>query len=303
MLPKFRLHEKLTESDIINMNIDLYLDKVIDPKSIIHSTYKNLYETFCGEIPEDFVEKFKLNPYRDFILENLNTHDSGMLIEKIRKLFGFNVEDCSDIRDSEKRYIKLFISSETMSPKEVDDFFDTERFKNFANFFGYFISSHYDMTGGAIIYMEPIYADDANDKVYGESDGCSYGRIYHVTTKENAEKILNSGFRISSPEDKRKEDSVYRYYPKRVYFLAIPPKNIKIEERPEIVNAVNLYFSEKQKNKGYCILQADVRGLGIDFYKDSVAEGDYNFLDVENDAVYTYCNIPKERVKLVYSSK
>ena len=95
MLPKFRLHEKLTESDIINMNIDLYLDKVIDPKSIIHSTYKNLYETFCGEIPEDFVEKFKLNPYRDFILENLNTHDSGMLIEKIRKLFGFNVEDCT----------------------------------------------------------------------------------------------------------------------------------------------------------------------------------------------------------------
>lgn len=303
MLPKFRTKDKITESDIVMMDIKDYMGFVIDPKSVIRTAYRNLNEVFGGNIPERFMNRFKLNPYSDCILENLNTHDSDMLIRKIRETFGFNVDEYSDIREGGKRFMKLFLYSDRMDSTEIDSFIEGEKFRNLVDFFGYSISDHYPIQDGSIVYLEPIYAEDANEKVYGEKEGCSYGRIYHITTKDNVEKILSSGFRVSNPESGRNEDPAYRNYPKRIYFLAIPPMGMNIEERPEIETAVELYFNEKQRKKGYCILQADVRGLNIDFYTDSVSEGDYAEMGMQNDAVYTYCNIPKERVKLVYCSK
>lgn len=303
MLPVFRLHEKLTESEIAKMDIETYLGKVIDPRRVIHLAYRNLNESFDYNIPTEFLEKFKVDPYTDHILENLQTHDSNMLIRKIREVFGLDVEDRSDVKDDEKRYMNLYLYSDKLYPSSIKKIVDSEDFQNLIDFFGYSKSDSYEISTGVIILLEPIYADDANHKVYGDDEDCSHGIIYHITTIGNGRKILKSGFRISNPEDKRKDSSVYRYYPKRTYFLAFPPGNVSIERRQEIINAINLYFSKKEIENGYCILQVDVRGLEIDFYKDSVAQGDYDFIEFENDAVYTYCNIPKERIKIVYTNK
>jgi len=285
-----------SEGEIMSMGINEYFDSIIDPFRYVEGYYGRIDEYYGGNVPVNVVQEFKMNPYKDYILENLQTHDSDLFVSKMIKTFKeYSIRDISTT-SSPKRFVKvLFPCSENDYEREneIYDFLDSDKFLNFISFFGYtksrvsFINSFIKGTGISVI-IEPVYAEDANDLVYKECKGI----LYHVTYGDLAEDILNSGLRIRTG---RRDMSKYRDFPQRIYLLAIPSET-DVVNSDEIKCAVDIYLDDNvAERNGISIFKVDVRNTSLNFYMDSASQDD----DIDY-AVYTYNNIPKESVKLFF---
>lgn len=287
-LPAFRKRPQPTKSEILKMDLSEYFQFIIDPKAFSRAVYENMKEYYGDYLTEDVVNKFKLSPKIDYVLENLNTHDSDTFLRKLKEHFHqFRIMEFRTT-DREKRYIKLTIYDS--EGESAEHFANSKRFVDFCNFFGYTISKVLQGTENCAVKLEPRFAESANDLVYNKC----FGKIYHITSKSNAEKILKSGLRVRSGK--------YRDFPNRIYFVAIPPKKQSIETREEIVDAIDLYIPYAEVLSGFCILKIDIYGTNLNFYMDSVSEDDAKYMDKENVAVYTYNNIPPKFISVAYDS-
>lgn len=80
------------------------------------------------------------------------------------------------------------------------------------DFYGYFITySDFDICS---IYIELTYSENCSDYFYNNCHGIGY----HLTSKNNVEKILNAGLRTRSGIGSNSDG--YRNFPRRIYFCA-----------------------------------------------------------------------------------
>ena len=165
--------------------------------------YKNIYKEslkdYFGEnLPDYIIESTDKYEFKDFILDNLNTHDIHKLQDKIFELFGSQYELGIKYANDKKESFWL-----VSSPLDISK---NEDFKNLVEFFGYYISNiDIEMEENELIeyiYICPKYSKSADKMVYKENDGI----LYHFTTTKFANEILKKGLRCKTPK--------YRNYPK-----------------------------------------------------------------------------------------
>ena len=276
-----------------NISIDEYMSCVIDHKNFIHENYSMLNDYYFYGIPENIISDFKYNPtFNSYVFENLNTHDADKLISALRKRYNnFEIHDVLN-HAGEHRYLILDIIGDGFY-----SIYNSDDFDNVISFYGYSKSKIDYNSYGCRIELEPIYADkeEANDLVYKKCNGI----LYHITTEEGYKKIMKNGFRINGVDTDPKvtRRPKYRDYPNRTYFLAIPGNVKNIIHSSEMEMAIVNYFKgDLYKDKIY-ILKVYVSDMNIDFYRDSVS---ISIDGSESPAVYCYCNIPPQFIKLIY---
>lgn len=221
-----------------------------------------------GDCPEDIIESIINFEHRDFVLENLNTHDWKKVKKFLEKEYDVEVEKENN-NDDKKDGIKIFCKNHDDAIYIIHD----PKFKNCLEFYNYFYS---EIVGnyGNIIKVEPLYSE----KVKISNDLPNHAQAYHITTKENGERILKTGLR---PKGKHK----YRYFPSRVYLILPDKYEDGISLIKETIRLKNI-----DKND-LCILKVDLaRVINYNFYKD-VAMPDRKYY------IYTYGKIPPEDIK------
>lgn len=215
-----------------------------------------------------FGESFVIDDWsRDYILENLNTHDQNLLIKKLEKIKYFN-----KVEFEQKQVIKLVCNKKA----------DEQELNNVLDFYGYYISlKQYDLeTDRYFYFICPKYSKNYTDFIF---DQCK-GVCYHICQTKDVESILKNGLRCRSAK--------YRYFPKRIYVIALPVKEIsKLNTTlKSIVEEIGIDNTSK-----YSVLRIDLgsngnsHGSGPDFYQDDAMENENTF--------FTYTNIPPQYIK------
>lgn len=240
--------------------------------------YESLLDLFNNEIPEEYIEKIKNGEFDDFIIENLKTHNVKKLQDKIKKefenkyIFSFEETLNYDNEGKEKYDKKSFyiIAREQIISKMSKD----EDLENLIKFYGYYISK----TKDDYILVCPLYAESANNLVYKEN----HGILYHFTTSNNDKSILKNGLRC--------KQGAYRKFPERIYLYS---KYNLDDSDTEFINKVTDPF--KRRKYGISIFKINLNKIGKDvsFYTD-------DYMD-EDEAVYTYTNIPSECISKIKS--
>lgn len=238
--------------------------------------YESLLDLFNNDIPEEYIEKIKNGEFNDFIIENLNTHNVKQLQDKIRKefddkyVFGFEETLNYDNEGKEKYNKKSFYIIAT--DKIINKMSKDEDLENLIKFYGYYISKAKD----DYILVCPLYAEHANDLVYKEN----HGILYHFTTSNNDESILKNGLRC--------KQATYRKFPERIYLYS----KYKLDNNDKkFIDKVTDPF--KRRKYGISIFKINLNKIGkdISFYTDDYME--------EDEAVYTYTNIPAECISKI----
>lgn len=222
--------------------------------------YKSVLLDYFGEFDKEvYLEK-------DYILDNLNTHDAEKLKSKILEIAKVEFDDYSS--GSIKSFSVLCTSKE-----DAKSLVENEKFKNLIEFFNYFVLEIQDNR----IFIESLYSEDRSKYVFNDCKGI----CYHITTQERAEKIMRTGLRIKR--------SSYRDFPSRIYLYATPKlsllkdKNIK-DFAYKIVNRL-----KAEREGGIAIIKVNLNKCYNDvmrFYKDASMK--------EDGAVFTYNSIPQE---------
>lgn len=222
--------------------------------------YKNVLLDYFGEFDKE------VSLEKDYILDNLNTHDTEKLKSKISDIAKVEFEEYS--YGSVKSFSVLCASKE-----EALSLVENEKFKNLIEFFNYFVSEVIDNR----IFIEPVYSEDRSNYVFTDCEGI----CYHITTQKRVEKIMRTGLRIKR--------SYYRKFPSRIYLYATP--------KLSLVNDMHIKdFAYKIINKlrakregGIAIIRVNLNKCYNDvmrFYKDTSMK--------EDEAIFTYNNIPVE---------
>lgn len=225
---------------------------IVDVPCRILNIRNKLLEVF-DEVPEGFYE----DPYKDYILENLNTHDKNKLISKLKDLLDIvKVTDMGSGKDS------AFIIDYIPTGYE-------EEARKMIEFFGWYISK--DVANQLTIC--PKYSEDVSDYVIRDC----YGYLYHVCKNEYLDSILKSGLKCKIGKRLPGTNKIlkYREFPERIYCIVAPPK--------EVVHAVIEVCSEisiKDFSK-YAILKFEQCSR---LYHDDCMMSKY--------ACFTYNNIP-----------
>lgn len=233
-----------------------------------HAYWLRKLEDYYGElITEQVYEKFNNNPDKDYILENLQTHDHTLLKQQILKRYSQYIIDIFELSSKPNKEATIVISTYTPIT-----FAGTLNFKNLLEFYGYFIAGYEKQNGCTYIYIEPVYPINYNNYV---NYNC-HGIVYHITEKSNVQSVLKSGLRIRN--SKYKGD--YRNFPARIYLCASP----KFNDFEMLKSVADKVIDGGWKNAA--ILKINVRNAKINFYKDEIMKDDCSF--------FTYHNIPPE---------
>ena len=232
---------------------------------------ESMKDYFGDDVPSCVYEEIESGNYKDFILENLKSHDITLLCKKIWDMFGKDCPTLEFLPINHKNSSFQIVSYEEL---------DVDKLKNLLEFFGYYITTSGEDEDGYYYIVSPTYASDANDLVYNKN----HGKLYHFSTGEYAKEIEKKGLRCKT--------SNYRYFPERIYAYASDKNLNKI---PNIYDKIKDVINPSDEKKyGIYVYRIDLnnkKGKYINFYEDDVMEYD--------DAVYTYNNIPAECLTLV----
>lgn len=228
----------------------------------------SMRDFFEDELPEGFNESLNELNFIDYILESLTTHDINKLKCKLEEEFD-NIE-CRFINDKQQ---SLQILSSTDISKD-------KRLEIIINVFGYYITRSQKIDNQFIIDVCPTYAKNADTVVTK-----NHNKLYHFATGEFANEIETKGLRCKS--------SRYRKYPERIYLYASDKHLDKIPDIEAFIKKVTNPFDRRQY--GVIVYRIDLNKLKtkthINFYTD-------DYMD-EDNAVYTYNNIPPECIKRI----
>lgn len=241
---------------------------------IIRRLYiEDIKEYFNNDIPEYLIEKLNSEDYiYDYILENLKSHNTKQLQNKILNKFLDKYDDIKfqKLTNQKEKYdVKGFV---ILSYNYIKDLCNDEEFNNLIKFYGYYIS---DKTNIHLVVL-PTYPENVSDFVYKKNKGI----LYHFTSGEYVDEILNKGLRIKKAS--------YREYPERIYLYSCGYKKLEdIQNIDKFINKVVNSFNRKKY--GLSIFKIDlnkIKGNNIEFYTDDIMD--------EKEAVFTYNNIPKD---------
>ena len=244
-------------------NLKEYIKDCFEPHNKIAfaiNEYKNVLLEYFGEFDKEVCLE------EDYILDNLNTHDTEKLKSKILEISKVEFEDYSS--DKIKSFSVLCESKE-----DAISLINNEKFKNLIEFFNYFISEVIDNR----IFIEPVYSEDRSKYVFNDCKGI----CYHITTNERAEKIIKTGLRMKR--------SYYREFPSRIYLYATPKLSLVNDAHIKdfVYKIVNKLKAEREG--GIAIIRVNLNKCYNDvmrFYKDTSMK--------EDEAIFTYNNIPAE---------
>lgn len=245
--------------------------KIYDASRHHQECYLNSMMDFFGDdLPEEFKESLINLEYKDYILESLTSHDAELLKNKLYAEFK-DIERIEFLTDKQQ---SIWIISKT-------DLTNDSKFNSMLEIFGYYVTVN--TTNGDLfsIAICPRYAKDAHDIVYKQN----HGKLYHFTAGRYVSEIETKGLRCKK--------SSYRDFPERVYLYASDKRLDKIPDIGEFIKTVVNPFDIKRY--GLTVYRIDMNKLKsktyVNFYTD-------DYMD-EEEAVYTYNNIPAECITKV----
>lgn len=215
---------------------------------------------YFGVLPEGFEE----NPYKDWILEALNTHDRDKLQKALNKEFGINNFKYPFGKEPYKAFQFHYEPTWNIDIEELIHIFD---------FYGWYVSEKSNQTWT----IAPRFTKNMKDYI---QDVCK-DHVYHICLTKDLESILKNGVRIKTGRGSR-EGGFYRAFPKRIYLIAADPHDVG--------KAVKEVMKETGKGvfepEYYSIIRADE--LSGDIYADDFMKSDHAF--------FTYTNIPAKNI-------
>ena len=227
---------------------------------------------FGDDLPNYIIESANNEEYKDFILESLTTHDCNLLKNKIVEMFGNKYELLTLNINNKEQSLTIIVDK---------DITNDEQFNILLQIFGYYITTKSNINDKYFITLCPVYAKDVSQMVYKTN----HGKLYHFTANENADEILRTGLRCKS--------SKYRYFPKRIYLYSSDKPLSKIPNIDKFIKAVTNVFDRKRF--GISVYKIDLNKISknnlLYFYTDDYMN--------EQEAVYTYNNIPPECITKV----
>ena len=271
------------------INIDEYL-RNFTPDQIGRNKYfyEHLLEYYDGNnIPNKYIklyEECRLNSF-DYINENLQTHDYKKLQSQLLKEYDDYIENFKDYEGNES--IKSFyiilknqIDNPLLSVKNVSkNIKEVEKFFNILRFFNYQYSNWKFIDDKYVLYIEPIYSEDASEYF----NKC-HRQAYHFTYKKNVKGILENGLRLKR--------GTYRKFPERIYLWATDKKQDINDENKELLDfARKIFGDDKLLLKDIGIIKVDLYHTNFPVYKDTAMK--------EKEALFIYNSIPAKLCKEV----
>jgi hypothetical protein len=244
---------------------------------------KYITESLCLDYDSD-------NPiyYWDNIYETLiKSHNYKKFVDCFIKFFDENdiyAWPFNSYKEEDTKIIKFFVKDNPLIYK-IKDFVDNKKYNievddmpqeliQLMNFFNYYFSSvrRYKDDVWEIL-VEPKYSKKVTDEVYNKYSGI----LYHVTHKDNVERILKRGLQLKG------DKNLYRYIEPRINFI--------LGIGNELNDRINKIIQQKGYNKDdAAVLKIDLNisnknqhnksSYYIDFYKDLFYK--------EGWSVYTY---------------
>lgn len=285
--------------------------------------YEVLLEHFGGDVPVHIQEEFAkdLNYSKDFILENLQTHNWKGMWAQIQDAFrGYDdLGKMEPDKEDEKPYLSWMLpnipgglSSELIKKPEENSFlvksgtsirhFDKESeayktLKNICDFWGYTPSGAYQRIFRTKITFDPVYPENASEYVHEECKGWGYT----ITPKENASFIEKVGLRCRNGNRQELEklkqfakekgwdtDDIkpYREFPKRIYFAAFNPEDDIEQRMKEIAEEVGRNW------ESVACFKINFNKMHCPIYRDPAMTSSHAF--------FTYTNIPASFLQRVH---
>ena len=236
------------------------------------------YNRNWSDYPNRNFEVFQNNLY-----ETLTSHNVDSLINKLSKEIKdiINIEKISN-KKSDALPISVFIkkdnniiNDERIKSLKLLKTEDANTFEDILTFFNYYISEIIDRIVYYEVLLEPVFTTKVNN------EGIKY--IYHVTNRNNVQKIKTLGLRPNI--GKTREEGGYRYFTKRLFFVT--DKNGNNQLINDLEDEIkDLGLDNKNINKKYSIIRIDISKYNIDLYKDAASEAE--------NAVYVHIPFRKE---------
>lgn len=254
--------------------VDSDYDQFLKMNNIIESSqeiYKEYINNNFNNVP--LIDIYNINNrsyylYQNKLYETISrSWDSREFVDKLHKKFNI-----SDVEYVNKRKLTQF--SFNINKKELYD--NEQLFFSMIHLYNYYVKTMDDIDDDTLqVIMEPYKPKDVTDIIYDKN----HGIIYHVTSKDKYEKIIQSeikpnkintkvmfrdgrSFFISSNDIKevrlqlRSIANTSRF--KNPMFLRIDLKKFKYKLRFRIdssASGYNAYFTE-EPIPGYCIVNA-----------------------------------------------
>ena len=244
--------------------------------------YQEMTDFYNDEIPDKYIQLYENCNLLDFLYihENLQTHDYRKLQNQLLKEYGDYIENFKDYEGNES--IKSFyiilknqIDNPLLSVKNVSkNIKEVEKFFNILRFFNYQYSNYERLNGKYALYIEPIYSEDATDYF----NKC-HRQAYHLTYKDNVDKILKSGLRIKS--------GTYREFPERIYLWA--SEGNKLNKQKLLEFAKKIFYINNLSLNDIGIIKVDLYHTNFPVYKDTSMK--------DKEALFVYNNIPAKLCK------
>lgn len=261
----------------------------LDEDASFESIDNYITESLCTSYFTDDASEYWNNIYETLIL----SHDYKKLINALKEYFGkywYNSYEVTNNHENVKSfeiYIldcddakKIYQYTRDKKYKDGNDSMLPKKLMDIMNFYNYYFSRvkpSYDFDGNLSsyqIFIEPKYSKKVNDMVYDKY----HGVLYHITRKENKERILKRGLQL------RGNNNLYRYIEPRINMFLANDED-KLRERTLKIAGQKLY-----KKDDYILLKIDLNtneknsynksSYHIDFYHDTLYTQDWS--------VYTY---------------
>lgn len=282
------LANKTYDNCVIKTNNTIYniignIDDVISEYISYEWIDKYITESLCLDYDSDNPVYYWTNIYETLI----KSHNYKKFVDCFIKFFNENdiyVWLFDSYKKEDTKIIKFFIKDNPLIYK-IKDFVDNKKYNievdnipqeliQLMNFFNYYFSSvrRYKDDVWEIL-VEPKYSEKVTDEVYNKYNGV----LYHITNKDNVERILKRGLQLKGNKN------LYRYIEPRINFI--------LGEGDELKDRINKIIQQKGYNKDDAVVlkidlsvgdknQHNKSSYYIDFYKDLFYK--------EGWSVYTY---------------
>ena len=211
-------------------------------------------ESYFDMLPEGFEDE----PYKDWILEALVSHDKEKVQKALTKKFDIKYFGNTAGRDGKDTSFSFNWEPEWSTEKE--------ELEKLLDFFGWYVTVHED----DLWVVSPKWAENCTDYIQKECKGF----VYHICKNINVDSILKNGLRCKKGD--------YREFPERIYLVAAPPKNVRDAVKSLVTGELRTKYGYL---KNYCILKIKISN---EVYRDDIMASPYTF--------YTYTNIPAKNI-------
>lgn len=275
---------------------------------------QEFFRDFRSDVPlwiqKDYIKGTNFN--KDYLLENLKSHDWKKMWSAIQRYFGNNAGtvdgDTCETGSSLTRVVwspvgtkekPIHVLYQDIANEESED---GKALQRILKFYGYFISK---VRKGRYIELEPEWPESASDYVYNTCKGI----VYILVPSYNVPQILKQGLKCANGnkiewrewfksqngryptwEETNSNFVPYRFFPKRIYFSAFRYRQggeVPEDELRDLCNELGRDWEEVR------VLRADLRGHNISVYRDPAMHSEHAF--------FTYENIPKQLLTVVCS--